>query len=298
MIDYIFRYLQDSPPWQFVLLWLACLLTAVALRYGWGVTPPLNGLFYAVPYLGTLLLYSLVAREWKFWLSGGFWGLSVGILLVLYLNQFVSFSKIIGLETEPNTQYFWHKLGYNLQCACLYLLIPLLYGAWAGELKADNFYGCGVGKAKLSPYFLMLLGMLPLLVWASFQESFLLAYPRYRPAMAENYWKISAWWTVGSYEISYVLQFLSLEVFFRGFMVFALYRYVGSAGVLVMVSVYAFLHFWKPMPETLGSIAGGFLLGTFALYSRSVFGGMIVHVGIALLMEILAWWQLYSKGRL
>jgi hypothetical protein len=65
-----------------------------------------------------------------------------------------------------------------------------------------------------------------------------------------------------------------------------------------MVSVYAFLHFWKPMPETLGSIAGGFLLGTFALYSRSVFGGMIVHVGIALLMEILAWWQLYSKGRL
>jgi hypothetical protein len=297
MLDYLFRYLQDSPSWQFITVWLSCLLLAVLARYVGGYFVDLKVVFYAIPYFVTLLLYSMFHNIWGFWQEKGFWLLSLGILLILYSNQFLSFAKILGFEQGMATYHFARKIGYNLQCTVLYLLVPCLYGWWVGELRETSFYGCTVGKASLYPYFLMILGMLPLLIWASFREDFLQTYPRYLPTTAEPHWGISPVWTIAAYEISYVLQFLSLEIFFRGFMAFALARYVGSASVIVMVSVYAFLHFWKPMPETLGSIAGGFLLGVFAFYSRSVVGGMIIHVGIALLMETLAWGQLYRKGK-
>jgi hypothetical protein len=42
------------------------------------------------------------------------------------------------------------------------------------------------------------------------------------------------------------------------------------------------------MHETIGSFFGGFILGTIALHTKSIWGGIIIHVGIALLMELLA----------
>lgn len=296
MLGYFTRFLQESPSWIFVLLWLCFLAFSLFLRYGMGYMPLSGGfVFYAVPYFITLCLYSIFSNDWVYWQASGFWVVSLGILGVLYLNQYIHFSQLLGLETNVSTRAFVHKIGYNVQCTCLYLLVPVLYGVWANELKTTSFYGLQVGKMQLSPYFLMLLGMLPLLVWASFRADFLATYPRYRPSTAEVHWGISSYWTVGSYELSYVLQFISLEIFFRGFIVLALAVYVGKASVFVMVSVYAFLHFWKPMPETVGSIAGGYILGVIAYQSRSVYGGMIVHVGIALMMEFLAWWQLTRK---
>jgi hypothetical protein len=56
------------------------------------------------------------------------------------------------------------------------------------------------------------------------------------------------------------------------------------------------LHFGKPMGEAVSSIFGGFILGVIALYSRSILGGVIIHLGVAWLMEFTAWCQHIYKG--
>ena len=71
-------------------------------------------------------------------------------------------------------------------------------------------------------------------------------------------------------------------------MLFALARYVGAYAIFVMVIPYAMIHFGKPFTETLGSVIAGTALGTLALRTRSIFGGLFIHVAVAWSMDILA----------
>ena len=71
-------------------------------------------------------------------------------------------------------------------------------------------------------------------------------------------------------------------------MVVGLSRYLGKNAILPMVACYAFLHFGKPMWETIGSVFGGFGLGVLAYESKNIYGGLIVHLGVAWGMEFSA----------
>jgi len=42
-----------------------------------------------------------------------------------------------------------------------------------------------------------------------------------------------------------------------------------------MVVAYASIHFGKPLGETIPSVFGGYLLGVLALYTRSIWGGLL-----------------------
>jgi membrane protease YdiL (CAAX protease family) len=64
--------------------------------------------------------------------------------------------------------------------------------------------------------------------------------------------------------------------------------FVGRAALMPMVTLYAFWHFGKPIPEAIGSIFAGYILGVIALRTRSIVGGIIVHVGVALGMDFAA----------
>lgn len=276
---------------------------AIFLRYYLGFHPAFDQskyqlffgiLFYSTPYFFTIFWYAFTYQKNDFLLKKDFWFLSFLILLVLVANQY--FYRIIIKDWiatfDMDLHIFINALIYNLNASFFYLLIPLIYGFYHQKINETSFFGCTAKGFDFKTYALMLLLMLPLLVWASARGDFGEAYPRYKPDTAEIYWQISSYWTVGIYELSYVLQFLGLEIFFRGFIVLALAKYLGSASVFPMVAVYVFLHFFKPMPETLGSAFGGYILGVVALYSRSVLGGMMVHIGIALLMEALAFGRL------
>ena len=71
-------------------------------------------------------------------------------------------------------------------------------------------------------------------------------------------------------------------------MVVALSKFVGREAILPMVAVYCFLHFGKPMSETISSIFGGYILGILAYSSRNIYGGLIAHLGVAWGMEYMA----------
>jgi membrane protease YdiL (CAAX protease family) len=55
-----------------------------------------------------------------------------------------------------------------------------------------------------------------------------------------------------------------------------------------MIVPYCMIHYGKPLPETLGAIVAGLVLGTLALRTRSIWGGVLIHIGVALTMDMLA----------
>lgn len=146
-----------------------------------------------------------------------------------------------------------------------------------------------VWEPKVWLLYLGMLGIvLPLTYFASGSSSFLRTYPKYAGA-GNSLGELLCW------EAAYAFQFLMLEFFFRGFLTFALARYVGSLAVFVMVVPYAMIHLSKPFAECLGSIIAGSVLGTVALRTGSIYGGVVVHCVVAWGMDLFA---LAAKGQL
>lgn len=163
-----------------------------------------------------------------------------------------------------------------------YIVLPILaIAAMPGERIRDYFISFKGLLSHLWIYVVLFALVLPAVVVAADSPSFLKTYPFYKLAnrSAFDFW---AW------EFLYVLQFLSLEFFFRGFMLKATAPRLGSAAIFVMLIPYCMIHFGKPMSETLGAIIAGTVLGTLALRTRSIWGGVLIHVGVALTMDLLA----------
>ncbi len=90
------------------------------------------------------------------------------------------------------------------------------------------------------------------------------------------------------WESMYAVQFVVLEFFFRGFLLFSLARYIGVYAVFVMVIPYCMVHFGKPFAEVLAAIPAGVLLGYLALKTRSIWLGAALHIAVAWTMDVLS----------
>jgi len=90
------------------------------------------------------------------------------------------------------------------------------------------------------------------------------------------------------WESIYIIQFFALELFFRGFVVGALRPSFGSSAIIAMAVPYCMIHYGKPYLEAMGAIIAGIVLGSLAARTRSIYAGFLVHVTIALGMDLLA----------
>lgn len=246
-------------------------------------------LFYSIPFFTAVFLIGIARKDFSFIMKTEFWVISFLSLLVLFINDFI---VLFSVKSFPiDTRHYMSQIFFHLKAALFYMLIPLICWYFYYKKKNPEFnrFGFTAKNFDAKPYFIMLAMMVPLIIAASFRQSFQWDYPRYVPGAAENYWGVSSYLTVFGFESSYSIQFIGLEWFFRGFMVLALSKFFGPAAVWPMVSVYVFLHFGKPMGETIGSLFGSFILGTISLHTKSITGGIIIHLGIALLMELMAW---------
>jgi len=138
---------------------------------------------------------------------------------------------------------------------------------------------------SLRSYFLLIVLMIPLLLWASMQKDFAAMYPRAKIITASLGADAKAWhyWL---FELSYVSDFISIELFFRGFLMIVLGKLLGKQCILPIALFYFSIHLGKPMFEAISSFFGGIILGTISYRSKSIWGGWLVHVSIALLMEL------------
>lgn len=142
----------------------------------------------------------------------------------------------------------------------------------------------------LPTYGLLYALFLPVIVLVSRDPHFQQTYPFYKPAGTGP---LGADFLL--FEALYCLQFLGVELFFRGFLVLGLKRALGLASVLVMLAPYCMIHYYKPMPEALGSIGAGLLLGLLAWRTGTIVYGWFLHYAVALTMDLLA---LHQVGRL
>jgi len=167
----------------------------------------------------------------------------------------------------------------------LVVLIPLI--VLTKILPAQqNFWGLTLKNLQWPPYGLMLGLMVPLIIFASMQPDFLSAYPRLKQiAFIAPYTNNLLGYQL-LYEISYGIDFVTIELFFRGFLLFAFMRYAGAAAILPMATFYCSIHFGKPVFECISSFFGGLILGVIAHRTQSIVGGLAVHLGTAWMMEV------------
>ncbi len=147
-------------------------------------------------------------------------------------------------------------------------------------------------RASVRPYLALLALLAPLVLAASFTEGFQAAYPIFRDASGAENFRMPAFEIVLLFEAIYGLNFVLLEFFFRGFLVVRHRDGLGETSILPMAVVYCLMHLPKPPGEAMASFFGGLVLGIVAYRTRSILGGVIVHMGIAYLMEMFALFQL------
>ncbi len=250
-------------------------------------------LFYGLPLLLICVLYASTRKDWKFMRQRDFWMNAAVIVFVLFGAHYLSFYNLIISQQPAELELWLRQILYHQHASIWYIVPALLYWYFLDKENKDSFYGLTYRNFDWRTYALMLVIVVPFIIWASFRTDFLETYPRYKPSLAEGYLGVPYLATVFVHEFFYLLQFLALELFFRGFIVLSLARYMGNGAVWVMVWLYVLIHFGKPWPETFSSAFGGYILGVLALKTRTVMGGVYIHGGVALLMEIFAYLQLY-----
>jgi membrane protease YdiL (CAAX protease family) len=218
------------------------------------------------------------------------------ICTAMILPRYFGRAQFIG-SFEPAREAFnswpypalYPRLYWALFKTINYFLLPALVIKLIFKEKIVD-YGLRRKTASkvLFLYLAMFLSVLPLVYLVSFDPKFLNLYPKYEHA-GRSLPELLTW------ELAYGYQFFMLEFFFRGFILFALARYFGHVAIFIMVIPYTMIHFGKALPETLGSVIAGVALGTLALRTRSIYGGVLIHCAVAWSMDLLALWQ---KGAL
>jgi membrane protease YdiL (CAAX protease family) len=171
--------------------------------------------------------------------------------------------------------------AWALACVMCYFVIPALiirtilghrlrdYG-----LRTDGFF------RHLKIYVLLFIPVGVLVWFAAQRPEFQQTYPFYRHPQG--------WQDLLMWECLYAAQFFSLEFFFRGFMLHGLKDRFGAAAIGVMVIPYTMIHFAKPLPETLGAVIAGTVLGILSLRTGTIWGGVLIHVAVAISMDLAA----------
>lgn len=215
-------------------------------------------------YFGSRPFYEEILREpLQRWADGGHSWLAVQ-----------KYDELLG--------YCWWVLARVIG----YLVIPL--PLWKLLFPEDRIFDMGLRFRgffdHIWVYGLCLGIVLPVMLLVSAQPDFGAYYPFYK-ASSRSVFDLLLW------ESIYWVQFFSLELFFRGWMVNALRRTMGSGAIFAMAVPYCMIHYGKPYLEAHGAIVAGVVLGSLAMRTRSIYAGFLVHITVAVGMDLLALWK-------
>lgn len=270
--------------------------------------PALYVVFYSSVYYAAMGLWTYFHKRSDIWRNPRFWlHTGVGWLAYGFYAGFYGYNEWSQQLLGGQIYIFAFYCLSNLH-SILTLVLPLFLYYRFIDRDPSYFYGLKPKREGLQVYATLMLLMMPIIAIASFQPSFLDFYPTYKDTSANEYLGVPEWVTALCYELAYGWDFLPTELMFRGFLIIGMSRVLtasrsGQASphqpwpgvVLPMVVTYACIHFGKPPGETISSVFGGYLLGVLALYTRSIWGGLLIHVSIAWLMDGAAFLQQWLR---
>lgn len=214
-----------------------------------------------------------------------YWGNPEFVLLVLRNWNLSSIADSYSSYFFSGTDARLHNLlWWSCTIIFVYFIVPAFLTIFVFKMRLRDMGIKLRGSMQGWPvYILMLAVMIPLVWYFSSTESFQRRYPFYQPASDESLWPNFILW-----EITYFIQFCALEFFFRGFITLGTRKSFGYMSIFVMMVPYCMIHFGKPMPETIGAIIAGLVLGTLSMKSRSVVLGILIHYSVAVTMDVFA----------
>lgn len=306
ILQYLRTYLAEHFQWKLYLGFFFFTGALIAFNYTFDFE---NSFIDPKPYWGRLVLHlslhalayygSLLWIAWqtgrKHWMRDrDFWIKSaLGFLILCAYRAFPYLEVAAHWVPRELAVFVLRMIKYTLGWSLAAIPLFLVYLAY--DRHSDNgFYGLRFRKVNFRPYAAMLLVVGPLAFFASFTPSFLRNYPRLKPVQAADFAHFLGmpdWTGMLFFEIAYLSSFLFVELFFRGFLIIGLDKYLKADVVLPMAATYAVFHFGKPMGETISSVFGGYLLGVMALRGRNIWGGVFIHMGLAFFMELFAYLQ-------
>ena len=238
---------------------------------------------YLIPFLTTYLLQPLYFKNTRFFKSRWFW------IIVFTAPCIFAWKVHAGVPLfllrklfNGDEMLFWIYCSKWLT-GVIVTLFPVFLVWKIKERNRVPFYGINK-TSHTAVYFLCILCMVPLIAIAATRQDFLHTYPRVKIVDQLNLHPPIFYYAV--FEVFYALDFFSIEIFFRGFLILAMLRYCGAQAVIPAACFYCCIHLGKPIAEAISSFAGGILLGIVSLNTNSIYGGLIIHLGIAWLMEI------------
>lgn len=251
-------------------------------------------LFYLLIYFSVAIPVCLFQKDFSslrnpmFYFKGIFfiiiYSLSIG--LISYRNiQFPTFT--------PQESMFIHRIIWQLKGLFFIALPLLLFKIFYDKSSVPGLYGLSRNRKYLSGYLFMFLLLMPFLVGMSFTGDLNNFYPIFRPWLFEGIFSLPSVGTTLVFESAYGVNFMTTELFFRGALILGMSTVMGTKSILPMITLYATIHFGKPLAETISSIFGGYLLGAWAYQNRHIWGGIIAHIGVAFTMEIMGFLHYY-----
>lgn len=244
-------------------------------------------LVYAVAYFWMLIptLYmhheQWRLRQWQVW--------AFPLLLVTIDGAGQGFDNFRAW-IEQGDMYFKEKFYLQLVGSYMFrsvaIITCLCIFRWVTTGRF-GLYGLTRSAKYLRVYLLIYLLLLPIFVVVSMTPQFLSFYPKMDVAYYSGAFGWPDWKTIGLFELFYANDYVAVESMFRGAMVVGLSRWLGPRTVLPMAITYLCIHLGKPDLELCSSVIGGYILGILAYRTQHLWGGIIIHLGIAMLFEVL-----------
>ena len=242
-----------------------------------------NYFLYLIPFAIAYFLQLMFFKQLSYFNKKWFWIiLFVAPAIFSFRVNFDFFQPLIKHTWKNDEQLFW------LRCSKWFLglfaaLVPVYFIWKIKDSETEPFYGTKkLTNAK--PYLILISCMIPLIILAATQHDFLNMYPRAGVVFTWDLHPKPLYYFL--HEIFYSLDFITIEIFFRGFLIISLINICGKHCIVPAACFYCCIHLGKPMGEAISSFFGGLLLGIVSYNTKSIRGGLIVHLGIAWLMEL------------